>query len=226
MEKLLCLGLLQINILVSFFIIEGKSWVPFEDTEGLLIPHGEVFTIRDFFHDPETGYAPSQYYVYSYNPYAQKYIESLPSGPHVTLQNTNPEWEVLHPMNYELYGYDKVGALLLFNNNRGWWAGSIMDEFDAAKLFNHKYGPTILQVTGGVFSAFEWMCQNPNAGNKWPEDLDTEYVIDKASPYLGRVWSDFVDLTKTKIKDCQKIESFLVKKYKGPINRKNGKNYL
>jgi len=39
--------------------------------------------------------------------------------------------EVLHPMNHDLHGYDRVGAMLIYKKNRGWWSGSIMDEFDS-----------------------------------------------------------------------------------------------
>jgi len=48
-------------------------------------------------------------------------------------------------MNYPtLRGYDKVGALLIMNDNKAWWCGSIMDDVDAARLFNFKFGPTVL----------------------------------------------------------------------------------
>jgi homospermidine synthase len=46
-----------------------------------------------------------------------------------------------HP---ELRGHDKVGALLIMKNNRGWWAGSVMDDIDSNKLFGGKFGPTVL----------------------------------------------------------------------------------
>lgn len=162
-------------------------------------------------HDKETGYAPSQYYVYDFNPYAKEFVNNLPKD--MKLQDCNPEWEVLHPMNYDLRGYDKVGAMMIFKNNRGWWAGTIMDEFDSAEHFDHKFGPTVLQVAGGLYGAFLWMLKNPKAGNKWPELLDTDFILEHARPYLGRVWSKYVDLNKTHIKDCYKFESFLTKKY-------------
>lgn len=61
------------------------------------------------------------------------------------LGNTNPEWEVLHPMNgYKFSGQDKVGAYLLFNNNRSWWCGSIMDPVDSNALCNGRFSPTVL----------------------------------------------------------------------------------
>ena len=188
----------------------AKSWVPFQNIKGCLIPHGEAYTIRSFFHDKETGYAPSQYYVYDYNPYAKEFFNNLSES--TNLDDLNPEFEVINPVSYKLHGYDKVGALLIFGKNRGWWSGTIMDEFDAAKLFNHKFGPTVLQVAGGVYSAFLWMLENRNSGNKWAEELDSEFVLESAKEYLGRVWSDFVDLSETHIKDCYKFESFLIRK--------------
>jgi len=42
----------------------AKSWVPNRPIRGSLIPHGEAYTIADYLRDPNTGYAPSQYYVY------------------------------------------------------------------------------------------------------------------------------------------------------------------
>jgi hypothetical protein len=53
--------------------------------------------------------------------------------------------EVMHPKNYpDLRGVDKVGALLVMNNNRGWWTGTIMDDVDCRDLFDFKFGPTVL----------------------------------------------------------------------------------
>ena len=108
---------------------KAKSWNPSADMVGTLIPHGEAFTINAFLTDPETGYSPSQYYVYDLNPYAKDFVENL--SPDVKVQDFNPEMEVLHPMNHDLHGYDRVGAMLIYKKNRGWWSGSIMDEFDS-----------------------------------------------------------------------------------------------
>jgi homospermidine synthase len=189
---------------------KAKSWNPFGDIEGVLIPHGEAFTINEFFSDKETGYSPSQYYVYDINPYAREFIENLLED--TTLQDCNPDMEVLHPINHELHGYDRVGAMLIFNKNRGWWSGTVMDEFDASFHMDYKYGPTVLQVAGGVFSCFLWMCNNPNVGNKWAEQLDTDFILEISNPYLGRVYSQYVDVKNTHLKDCHKFESFLIKK--------------
>lgn len=37
----------------------ANSWVPCENIKGVLIPHGEAYSIQDYLRDPETGYAPS-----------------------------------------------------------------------------------------------------------------------------------------------------------------------
>ena len=162
--------------------------------------------------DKETGYSPSQYYVYDFNPYAKEFVAGIPETADVN--TCNPEMEVLNPNKHKMHGYDKVGALLLFNKNRGWWSGTIMDEYDSGMLLNGQFGPTSLQVAGGVYSAFLWMCLNPNSGNKWAEELDTDFILKESGPYLGRIWSDYVDLSQTHIKDCYKFESFLTKQPK------------
>ena len=129
-----------------------------------------------------------------------------------TIQTCDPECEVIEPSKYSLHGYDKVGALLIFKKNRGWWAGTIMDEFDACKLFNHKFGPTVLQVAAGAYSSFLWMCKNPDVGCKWPESLDTEFILEISKPYLVRIYSGYVDFTKTHLKDCTVFDDFLTSK--------------
>ncbi|CAD8210363.1 unnamed protein product [Paramecium octaurelia] len=186
----------------------AKSWVPNEDIKGVLIPHGEAYSIQDYLSDPETGYSPSQYYVYDYNPLAKEFIRNLP--PNATIDNTHPEMEVIHPMNHtSLKGWDKVGALLIMKHNRAWWTGSIMDEIDCSSMYKGMFGPTVLQVVAGVYGGFLWTCQHPNIGAHFSEDVETDDLIRIGEHLMGRFISIPVDLTKTKIKDCYKLQSFL-----------------
>jgi homospermidine synthase len=145
------------------------------------------------------------------NPYAKTFIRNIPIE--TTLQTCNPICEVLEPSKYELRGSDKVGALMLFKNNRGWWTGSIMDEVDASSIFEHKFGPTVIQVAAGCFACFLWMMKNTNSGCHWPDTTDSQFIIDTAKPYLGKVYSGFIDLSKTHLKDCYKFEDFVTKKF-------------
>lgn len=62
-----------------------------------------------------------------------------------TVQTVKPVMEVIHPMRHpSLRGVDKVGALMIMKNNRGWWTGSVMDDVDCRDIFKHKFGPTVL----------------------------------------------------------------------------------
>jgi len=188
----------------------ARSWLPFENIIGHVVPHGESYSIHRFMRDKETGYAPSHYFVYQFNPLSKVFIDEITETADIT--KCDFEMEVVSPLNYNLSGYDKVGAMLFFENNRGWWTGSIMDEYDAMKLWKNRFGPTIIQVAAGVIASFKWLCNNPDKGNKWAENLDTDFILKYASPYMGRFWSDFVDLNNTHCKDCYKFESFLCDK--------------
>ena len=62
--------------------------------------------------------------------------------------------EVVHPYKYKIEGYDKIGAMLLFNKNRGWWCGSIMDEVDSSSILNYKYGNiNIINIRPNCFTS-------------------------------------------------------------------------
>jgi len=122
----------------------------------------------------------------------------------------NPEMEVIHTMSHpSLRGYDKVGAFLIFNKNRSWWTGSVMDDIDCSSLLEGKYGPTVIQVAAGVYAGFLYCLKHENKGTSWPDWCDTDFVLERAMPYLGRFISQYKDLTNTALKDCYKFESFL-----------------
>lgn len=146
----------------------ARSYVPNEETRGALIPHGEAHTIRDYLQDHQTGYSPSLYFVYDYNPYARQFIYTLTDEN--TVDNTLPEFVVMQPMNFpSLRGYDKIGGLIIMNENKAWWTGSIMDDIDASKLFEFKYGPTVIQVAAGVYAGFKYIIENPKIGTVFTE---------------------------------------------------------
>ena len=93
-----------------------------------------------------------------------------------------------------------------------------MDDVDSKDLFNWKFGPTVLQVTAGVYSGFLWACKNPNAGVRYAEYLDNDFIINTAKPYLGRFVSTYADLSQTDVKNCHKLQDFLCKTPKPSID--------
>ena len=56
-----------------------------------------------------------------------------------------------------------------------------MDDVDAKEIFNWKFGPTVLQVAGGVWAGFLWACENPNAGCKYADWIDTKFILDQVN---------------------------------------------
>merc|ERR1719183_192381 len=56
-------------------------------------------------------------------------------------------------------------------------------EFDSTR----KNGPTPMQVVGGVWAAIQFILKNPDAGDCYPEDVPTEFVMEHAFPYAGRL---------------------------------------
>jgi homospermidine synthase len=65
-----------------------------------------------------------------------------------------------------------------------WWCGSSLNIEDARVLAPLQNATTI-QVAIGVVSGICWMLENPNRGVVQPEELDTEFVLKIAKPYLG-----------------------------------------
>lgn len=68
-----------------------------------------------------------------------------------------------------------------------------------------KFGPTVIQVAAGVYAGVIWAMHNPNAGCKWPEDLNLDPIINSAKPLIGDFVSTRVDLSKTLLKNCEKL---------------------
>ena len=73
------------------------------------------------------------------------------------------------------------------------WTGSMLDtNFTKRKLRDEFFGPTTIQVMAGVLSGVSWMVKNKNRGLVFGEDLDDNYIIELAKPYLGVYHSDIV----------------------------------
>lgn len=172
----------------------ARSWVPMGEIIGLVIRHGEAFTISDrltVWHEGVPVYRPTVHYVY------------LPSDAALVS---------LHEMrmnNYELQpdhrimtdditgGRDELGVLLLGHDLNGWWVGSQLDIHETRRLVPHQ-NATTLQVAASVLGALFWMIQNPRQGLCVPDDLPHREVLAVANEYLGPCPSLQTDWTPLK----------------------------
>jgi len=94
-------------------------------------------------------------------------------------------------------GRDELGVLLMGHDFKSWWCGSILDIHEARRLVPHQQATT-LQVAISVVAAAMWMIQNPDRGFLLPDDLDHEFILKNAIPFIKPFISDPVDWTPLK----------------------------
>ena len=161
--------------------VTARSFVHDRETEGMVIPHEEIITLRKFLERP--GYAPTICYVYEINPHTRRCFEEGILSEQGGL--------VLTPAANSLRGFDKVGCLFVLNQNPltgeqlpwSYWCGSILETTDPV------FSATVIQVAAGVLSAVRWMSENSAAGICFPEDLPYKKILSYAAPRLGEIFS-------------------------------------
>lgn len=180
------------------------SYVPFTPIKGMCIPHGEADTITEHLSVYETGaegdlravYRPSVYYVYQCADVAMESLDEMRNRDYIP----QTEYHVLVPKDGGLQGEDRVGVLLMFDdepvrvlrgeteNKTPWsfWHGSILsDTNNLVRNFN----PTVVQVAASVVAAYKWAKEHPSKGVCWPDDIPHKYILDLALPFLGTMVS-------------------------------------
>ena len=154
-ENQICLAKPGIDTLV-------RSWVPLGGPIiGMVVRHGEAFTISDAPHGasatarPSTG--PTVHYAYLPTDAAMASLhECRMSG--YELQDAK------RIMNDEITeGMDELGVLLLGHDLNGWWVGSQLDIDETRALVPHQ-NATTLQVAASVLGAVFWMIEQPEPG--------------------------------------------------------------
>jgi homospermidine synthase len=159
-----------------------RSWVPLGgQIEGMVIRHGEAFTISDHltvWDGDRPVYRPTVHYAYLPTDAAMASLhECRMTG--YRLQDR------LRIMDDDIVsGADELGVLLLGHDLGGWWTGSQLDIKEARALVPHQ-NATTLQVAASVLGAVAWMLRNPDRGLCVPDDLDHREVLEVADPYLG-----------------------------------------
>ena len=186
-EKFELIGTNSFAIRTPSYTKFHKSYVPDQEILGVVIPHGEGVTIPQFLTLPD--YCPTVHYVYQLCPQTRGLLNKISLEELQRVKN----WRVMDPHTDQLEGEDKVGALLVLNKNpitgekKNWsyWFGSILGQ-GLSKFF----GPTVIQVAGGVLTAVKYAIENPALGSLYSEDLPVSWVIENARPYLGVIYSN------------------------------------
>ena len=168
-----------------------RSWVPNMEITGMVIRHGEAFTIPDHltvWDGDKAVYRPTVHYAYCPTDAA---IASLRELEHRNWDLTENQ----RIMNDEIIdGDDRLGVLLMGHPYKAWWTGSLLSIHDSRKLIPNQSATTV-QVASAVFAAVAWAVKNPNRGLLVPDDLPWREVLAYAEKYWGGIYSAPADWT-------------------------------
>jgi len=171
-----------------------RSWVPCGEITGMVIRHGEAFSISDRLTVWENGtavYRPTVHYAYCPCDAAMNSLHELEMR-QFKLQ------EKQRIMNDEIIdGADELGVLVMGHDFKSWWCGSLLDIHESRRHVPHQQATT-LQVAISVVAAAMWMIENPRRGFCLPDDIDHERILGVAIPYIRPFLSIPVDWTPLK----------------------------
>ncbi len=183
----ICLARMGINTWV-------RSWVPNYSILGMVVRHGEAFTISDKLTVWEKGravYRPTVHYAYCPCDSAIASLNEMRGYGYRLVENQRI-------MNDEITsGADILGALLMGHPYNSWWVGSDLSIEQSRRLVPHQ-NATTMQVAISVVAASMWMIENPDQGLRVPDDLPHDYVLKVSKPYLGKWISKASDWTPLK----------------------------
>ena len=166
-----------------------RSWVPKMETTGMLVRHGEAFTISDHltvWDGDKAIYRPTVHYAYCPTDAAIASMREL----EMQQWSITPNQRI---MNEEIIdGEDRLGVLLMGHPYKSWWTGSLLSIHDSRKLIP-KQSATTVQVASAVYAAVAWAMANPNAGYRVPDDLPWREVLGFAEKYWGGYYSERAD---------------------------------
>jgi homospermidine synthase len=183
----ICIARMGINTWVS-------SWVPDYCINGMVVRHGEAFTISDRLTVWKNGkaiYRPTVHYAYCPADVAIASLNEL-RGYNYRLQKKQ---RIL--TDDIISGSDILGALLMGHAYNSWWVGSNLSIEESRRLVPHQNATTV-QVAISAISAVMWMIENPAKGVCTPDDLPHEYILKISKPYLGKWISKPSDWTPLK----------------------------
>ena len=166
-----------------------RSWVPNFEIHGMVIRHGEAFTISDHltvWNGDNAVYRPTVHYAYCPTNEAISSLKELEMR----------SWD-LHKnqriMNDEITeGDDRLGVLLMGHPYKSWWTGSLLNIHDSRKLIPGQSATTV-QVSSAVYAAVAWAMKNPDKGLLVPDDLPWREVLGYAEKYWGGIHSQAAD---------------------------------
>jgi homospermidine synthase len=160
-----------------------KTWTPVAgEIEACVLPHFESFSIADALTvvcDGRITYRPTVHYAYRPAPAVWSALNRWQAAGYPPITRTRLLRDGI------VEGEDALGLLFTFEGG-SYWHGSTVG-IDEARGLVPEMNATASQVVGALVGAISWMLANPRRGIVEPEALDSEQVMQAATPYLGRI---------------------------------------
>jgi homospermidine synthase len=174
-----------------------RSFVPNWNIQGMVVRHGEAFTISDkltVWKNGKAVYRPTMHYAYCPCDEAIASLNEMRGYNYHLNENQRI-------MNDEITdGADVLGALIMGHDYNSWWVGSDLSIQESRRLVPHQ-NATTMQVAISVVAATMWMIENPAEGVVVPDALPHDYVLKISKPYLGKWISKPYDWTPLQNRD-------------------------
>jgi homospermidine synthase len=166
-----------------------RSTVPSGPIIGMVIRHGEAFTICDHltvWEGDRAVYRPTVHYAYCPADVAWASFVELEGNDYVY-----PDRQRI--LNDEIIsGRDELGVLVMGHPYRAWWTG-MRTTIDEARAVAPHQNATTIQVAASILGAVQWMLDSPREGVRVPDELPWRDVLNVAMPYVGTLWSGPLD---------------------------------
>jgi homospermidine synthase len=167
-----------------------RSWVPCGEIMGMVVRHGESFSISESLtvlgDDGTPVYRPTVHYAYCPCDSAIASLHELKMREY----KMQEQWRIM--ADDIVSGRDEMGLLLMGHDYKAWWIGSLLDIEETRRLVPGQ-NATTLQVAASALGALFFMIRHPHEGVLLPDQLPHEEIMEIAMPYLGPVVSQPVD---------------------------------
>ncbi|VVC74981.1 Homospermidine synthase [Aquicella siphonis] len=167
-----------------------RTWTPLSGPfHAFLITHTESVSIADYFTLKENNllrYRPTVHFAYHPCEDAVLSLHEFAGKEWTQQQHQRVMFDEITD------GMDELGVLLMGNQKGAYWFGSQLTIHEARKLAPYN-NATSLQVAIGALSGMIWAMEHPELGIVDPDEIDFEYILNIAGPYLGKVAGYYTD---------------------------------
>jgi homospermidine synthase len=167
-----------------------RTWTPLSGAfHAYLITHTESVSISDFLtlkRDNELHYRPTVHFAYHPCEDAVLSLNEFAGKEWTQQQHQRVLFDEITD------GMDELGVLLMGNPKGAYWFGSQLSIHEARQLAPYN-NATSLQVAIGALSGMIWAIAHPERGIVEPDEIDFQYIMNIAIPYLGQVSGYYTD---------------------------------